>query len=434
VTVASAPEGRIHRRRRIVVFAVALVCRLAAWAPTLTDPSRLLVPPDSNEYLTLARNLAAGHGLTSDLTPPYHPDLRRTPVYPAMLAVLFRLPGGGPGMAAAAGACFGSLTAVVTYGIALELFGSTAAIVAGLMLAVDSSSVAYDVVVLTEGLFTLLVASSALWFVKRPSGTGNLVCASVLLALAILCRPIAVLLPIVLLPMAVWRAHAVKPGVRDYVFINVICGLAILAWVMRNVLVAGVVTFSSIGAVNLYFHRAAAVEARIEGRDVEGLRDEWQQRFDADNGSASEETKLGQLVRQGWDMVSQHPGIYLRAYADGLVRMAGPDQEALGQLAGTGRHTPVVRWMVWMSAVQLVATYAGALFGIACSVRGGAWRRAAVVPLTFIGYFLITAGPEVYPRFRVPVMPFLVVLSGVGLEAASVRRLAARETSLVTAK
>jgi len=36
------------------------------------------------------------------------------------------------------------------------------------------------------------------------------------------------------------------------------------------------------------------------------------------------------------------------------------------------------------------------------------------VPLTLIGYFLIfTAGPA-YSRFRVPIVPFIAVLAGVG--------------------
>ena len=412
----------IHRRRQICVFAVALACRLAALAPAAADSSRLLVPPDSDEYVSIARNLDAGHGFSADTSPPYHPDLRRTPVYPLLLAGVFRLPHAGVGIAAVVGAVLGSIATVVTYRLALQLFGSTAAVAAGLLLAVDSTSIAYDVVLLTEGLFTLLIVSSALWLVKRPSVGRDLVGAALLLGAAILCRPIALLLPVALLPIVIWRANGVKRGLRDYVLVNAIGGLAAALWVARNALVAGVVTFSSIGAVNLYFHRAAAIQARIEGRPVDLVRDGWQRQFDAATGSASEQTKLAQLAGQGWDVISRHPGIYVRAYAEGLVRMAGPDTEVLGQLVNAGRETPAVRWLNGISAFLLLVTYAAAAVGLCYGAVNGARRSAMLVPLTFIAYFILMAGPEVYPRFRVPMMPFIVLLSGAGFQGLRVRR------------
>ena len=38
------------------------------------------------------------------------------------------------------------------------------------------------------------------------------------------------------------------------------------------------------------------------------------------------------------------------------------------------------------------------------------------MPLTFILYFVLVSGPEAYPRFRVPIMPFMTILSGFGIE------------------
>jgi len=419
-----------HRRRRIGLFAVALACRLAALAPALADSSRLLVPPDSTEYVSIARNLNAGHGFSSDTSPAYHQDLRRTPVYPFLLAAVFRLPHAGIRTAAVVGAVLGSLAAVVTYGLALQLFGSHAALAAGLLLAVDASSVSYDVVLLTEGLFTLLIVSSALWLSKRPFVGRNLAGAALLLGAAILCRPIALLLPIAVLPIVIWRSTGVKRVLRDYVLVNAIGGLAAALWVARNALVAGVVTYSSIGAVNLYFHRAAAIQARIEGRDVEVVRDAWQRQFDVTSGSASEQAKLAQLEEQGWDLITRHPGIYVRAYAAALVRMAGPDGEVLGQLVSAGRETPAVGWLIGASALQLLVTYAAAAVGLCDAAVRAARRSAMVVPLTFLAYFIVAAGPEVYPRFRVPMMPFIVILSGAGFQTLRVHRSGGRASSL----
>jgi len=402
-------------RRGLVLFTVALACRLAFMAPGLIDPARLLVPPDSAEYVALARNLDAGHGFSEDAGPPYRPDIRRTPVYPVLLAAVFRLPNAGLRAAAVAGALAGSLTVVVTWRLAAAVLGSEGALVAALLLALDSSSVAYDVVILTEALFTLLIAAAALFLQRRPSRRRALA-AAVLLAAAILCRPIGILLPLALAPVVVWRAGRTG-GVRQAVLVNAVAGAAVGAWILRNTLVAGVVTFTSIGAVNLYFHRAAAIEARIDGRDVETVRGEWEQRFEAANASRSPRAQVRTLIRAGWAVISAHPLVYAEAYAAGLLRMAGPDKEALGHVIGSARAHRGVRWLVGLAAVQLAAVYAAALAGL----WGLATRRLApaalALPLVFIGYFIVTAGPEVYPRFRVPMMPFVVMMRGAGWTA-----------------
>ncbi len=54
-------------------------------------------------------------------------------------------------------------------------------------------------------------------------------------------------------------------------------------------------------------------------------------------------------------------------------------------------------------------------------------RQAVVVVFAFISYFcLLSAGPEANTRFRVPIMPFVAVLSGLGLARLAARRHASR--------
>jgi hypothetical protein len=69
----------------------------------------------------------------------------------------------------------------------------------------------------------------------------------------------------------------------------------------------------------------------------------------------------------------------------------------------------------------LVLVYAACLWGgwrLAVSGQG----RSLALLLCFIGYFaLVSAAPESYARFRVPVMPCFCLLAGVGLDALQTR-------------
>ena len=63
---------------------------------------------------------------------------------------------------------------------------------------------------------------------------------------------------------------------RHYLWVNATFVLVALLWVGRNFIVADTLTLSSIASVNLYFHRAAAVEARVQGKSAEDVRAEWE--------------------------------------------------------------------------------------------------------------------------------------------------------------
>jgi hypothetical protein len=263
----------------------------------------------------------------------------------------------------------------------------------------------------------------ALWLVGRESSARDVLVAAVSLGIAILCRPIALFLPLALLPVFIWRSCG-RPWRSSYALLNGVCALLVAAWVVRNALATGSATFSSIGAVNLFFHRAAAVQAQIEGRDVDAVRSEWEHQFEATPASDGEQARLRELAGQGLAIIWRHPSVYLIAYVRGLGRMAAPDHDVLGVLLTGAADSSLSRWLTRLSLVDLLVLYATAVAALWSAFMRGRSSAALVVPLTFVAYFVVTAGPEVYPRFRVPIMPFVVILSGLGFGGlvATVRR------------
>ena len=399
-----------------VVCALALACRLALLASTWSDPSRLLSDPDSTEYMTIARNVVAGHGFSSDAAPPYRPDVRRTPIYPSLLAGVFLVRSSGVRAASVVGAILSAATVAAAFWVAWRLFGSGVAVIAAVLLAFDVTSVSYSVLILTEAAFTFLLVTAVAVLLSRPSRPSVGVRGGLLLACATLCRPAGVLLAPVSLPVCAWHASGRRQIARAYLVVNAAFVVFALSWVGRNAIVAGTPTLSSIGPVNLYFHRAAAVEAFLEGRDVEEVRTGLEQRFEAMSRGWSESAKMEWMTAHARDVIVEHPAAYARMTLAGIVRMMQSDPYEFCRVLGVGEGTAAFRAVALLASLQMWIVYSAAVIGLIAAAGDGERRRAALIPLTFVAYFVLVSGPEVYARFRVPAMPFIAILSGAGIE------------------
>ena len=405
-----------NRRLLGVVFVIALVGRVVPWLAAAADPARLLSAPDSAEYVAIGHNVAAGHGFSADPAPPYRPDLRRTPAYPSLLAGAFLIPNGGLRLASLLGVLAGAASVAATCWMAARLFGRPAGLVGGLLLALDLTSISYSVVIMTEALFTLLLVAGVIVLMKRPSGSAAGIRGGVLLGCAALCRPAGVLLAPVSLPVCAWQQSGARRIARDYLRVNVAFLLVLLIWIARNFIVADTPTLSSIWSVNLYFHRAAAVEARLEGRKVEDVRDRWERQFQSLSGSLSEADKLEWMTRHAREVIAAHPWTYVLITLDGFVYMMESDTSELRRLFGLHEGSAALRALGVSASVQLWIIYPAAAIGLLAAWRDPDRRRAALIPVAFIAYFVLVSGPEAYARFRVPVMPFLAILGGLGIE------------------
>jgi 4-amino-4-deoxy-L-arabinose transferase-like glycosyltransferase len=404
------------RRLLGVVLAIAFACRVVVWLAALPDPTRYLSPPDSPEYVSIAHNLVAGHGFSADASPPYQPDLRRTPTYPSLLAAVFLMRDGSVTMAALVGVVLSAVAVAATFWIAARLFGRGAAIAASVLLAIDVSTVSYGTVIMTEAAFTFLLLAGVMMLMLRPSASRLAAGGGALFGLAALCRPAGVFLSIVSLAICAWRQTGRRRALRDYVWVNLVFLLLLLMWVARNTIVADTTTLSSIWSVNLYFHRAAAVEARLLGQDPEQVQKRWQQEFDALSSTMTESEKLEWMTGQARSVIASHPWTYLQITIDGFVRMMKPDASELHRLLDQPEGSSGARALDTIAALQLWIFYPAVIVGIVTVARDSSLRGGALIPLAFIASFILVSGPEAYARFRVPITPFLAMLGGVGIE------------------
>ncbi len=234
------------------VLLVVFVLYGALFFVRFNDYDRVfLFHADANEYVTLAHNIVDHHLFSRDLQAP---EIIRTPGYPAFLAVT---------MAVAGERSFYYLvvlvqtllvggTAYLTYRMGKTVFdsprlGTVAAAVYVLM----PTTFFYAFSGMTETLFTFLLIAALSLVAPSHIPWRNALVAGIVLGLAILVRPIALLSPIILLPMAM------RTQWRNGVWFLAGLLVVLTPWVARNVHDGYGVTVSSIGSLNLAHGNAA---------------------------------------------------------------------------------------------------------------------------------------------------------------------------------
>ena len=356
--------------------------------------------PDSITYLGPAKMLLSGHGFAIE---PGLPDLLRTPVYPLFLAAF--------GAHVLPVIVFQHLLnvalAVAIYVFALRQ-GRFVALAAAIVFAVDPPSIHYANKALTETLFTVL-----LFVVFALAGRAP-VMSGLLTGVLVLTRPVAIAYFVVL---------AVLRGRRRATAIFVVAALVLpLAWAVRNRVVGGDFTVSTIGAANLLMYRAAGAMAIADEGDFEKdliieQRDLEQEVNDLMPDDATQGVRAKQYRALAWRVILQHPGAFALLTLRGLlVNVFDSDWDAVMIVSRLESRTIQIALDVFVAIVSALA-----VLGVVVL-----WRRDRALAMLIAGtvayFLLISAGGESEARFRVPVVPQIAIAAAVGLDA--VRRAA----------
>ena len=207
VVVRSAAVGddtTSERRVRLymaALLAVALLIRLGWGLTRPTDAAAIDALPDQREYVAIATNLLHGYGLFF-LDPRFDENVYayRTPGYPAFLAAV----GADVRLARAAQALVDTSTVLAAYLLARRWLGRVSSAVAATLVALNPFLVYFSGLILTETLFTAMLAWGMVMLVPPPHvpprrGHPLVWLAGVcLLGLSVLVRPGAVGIPVVL--------------------------------------------------------------------------------------------------------------------------------------------------------------------------------------------------------------------------------------------
>ena len=403
---------------------------------------------DSYEYLQLADGLVHGCGFARRVNARCEAaELLRTPGYPLFLALM-------PGIRStlAAQALIGGAACLLLAWWINSRWGFNAALTAELLLALDVPWFVLSNQVMSETLFAALLLLGAfvpLLAIRYARGTlAAATVAGLACGFAILVRPIGLVLPLLVPIPFIFAARISARGRLLAMAITLVLSLlAPIGWAVRNFTVTGYFGLSTIGAINIYFYRAANVIAREQGQGLEETRTVLERRlgvpFDRVYDPQEQRPELARRMNHlALGILVAHPltaaamtvqsTLYLALcpIRTQLARVAGTTggSKGLGLSAGAPSLSRVALTMrrvlgsPVLAALEFcqIALLAVVWIGIARALL--ACRHAAteyrvwclyLTALTLI-LLLLAAGGEADVRFRVPVAPLMAAVAGLG--------------------
>jgi 4-amino-4-deoxy-L-arabinose transferase-like glycosyltransferase len=389
--------------------------------------------PDSATYMSSAKTLSEGYGFGENAETP---ETMRTPGYPLLLAA-FDLMTPNPFPVVLTQHLLACLLTAALYLLALRETGSRRiAVVASIILALDTLTIHYANKVLTENLFTIVlfgVVLLALRLSRMPSASG-FVLLGLLSGALVMIRPVAIAYAAVLaLFFAVAAPATHAPGRASMIkAIAAFLAAALLipiGWGLRNQRETGVFTIASIAGTNMLLYRAAGVLAIADAGDFTNNLKRRQAQLEGPVRSAIrksegvEPDELPHAVLARWysraasPVILAHPGAYVLLAARGVACNLFETEWAA--LAVVSRLPPAL--IEWVMRALTLSLFPVAISGLI--ILGKRNRNlATLIALTCAYYLVVSAGGESEARFRVPIVPFYALAAAAGFDRFMKRR------------
>jgi len=437
--------GSKYRKALGLVFAVSLALRLALVIYVSPYPERY-IGADAIGYDQLAMNLLAGNGFSMKSAPPYSPNNFRTPIYPLTLTLVYAVFGHKPAVILFLQAITGSLTILLVYYIANMIISAKAGLLAAILTAVSSHSIAYTALLWSDTEYTLLITLSIFLTIVMLTRLELkwVLASSFCLGIATLTHPRSLYLPFLfvtlLMATCIKKKLSIKQIAWHTVLYLLVFNLVLLPWRFRNYINFGVPNLTSASGINMLYYGAALAEATQTGESQWSIAERYEtQVVQMSNTPLNEAEFSNKALQFALRKIAERPWSYARVHLIGTAKVFLPGTFAINTLL-TGHadvnaaeiysafivapfsRTSLVEALSTFSALfwgymafailYLILAYGLALCSILTDFRLLSWRWFLV---SIIAYLAVVAGPAGSPRFRVAIMPTLCVLASYSL-------------------
>ncbi|MBI5469893.1 glycosyltransferase family 39 protein [Candidatus Kaiserbacteria bacterium] len=415
------------------IYVLALVAHLLVFGALLHfyGPSSFFLSTDgslngndSQHYVIIAKNIAEGHGYSRFVDLPFEPDGLRTPLLP-----LYFLPFVGAGglsliwLAMLILNFILALAPVIFYKLSRMFLPHSYAVAGGLFLVFEPLFLYRSQIAEPDALLVLLLVS-AMYFLARswklPSSK-DWYAATALLGISILAKPsalyVAVLVFIFQFAFIISFARPISWKQVTNLCIGVLITFAIISpWLIRNHQVFGVWGVSSVSGYNLYEYYTAHIKMADEVIP-EAIQ----------NGSREPSRYLPYqkyFANVALERIAHQPAAYAKEQAVGSIRNLFVSDLPAIYYYGHSRLLPFpynpesktnMPKILWAGALALA--YVFALIGwLSAYKRDRITFFAFTLYLALFAYFIISSGPFVDAKYRLPALSLVIVVALYGVD------------------
>lgn len=368
-------------------------------------------------YFEIANNLLAGNGFSMASSSPYVPNALRTPGYIYFLAGLL----GTVGIAGAVAIQLLLSCAIPVLGLYIARHITNSAhigIATGIILALDPTLALLSFQFYTDTLFILLFFVWTLLifrYLERRDWI-TLVASAIILGLAILVRPTAQFIPLLLIPFILWQfgKENWKHGAAHVLVYLAIIAVILTPWIARNYSEFGAPGLSAQGPYVLYTNFAPAVLSVARGSEFATEFTTFSTY--AERASNVITPKNGDVyVARALEVISIHPVASAYVAVKSLFTFFTNDG-FYTLLVMTGYEPVNFLWLLISARLVWVAITIAAVVGAFVYLLTQR-SQLAILIILLVAYFALTSTIAAFgtnPRYRLPVDPILLSLAMVG--------------------
>ncbi len=416
-------------RYALLIFLGALALRLLYLYQIQNSPFLNYPQIDALWHHLWAKSIASGNILGDEV-------FFRAPLYPYFLGLIYSIFGEGPIAPRIIQSILGSLSCVLIYLIALRLFNRRTALMAGIIAAIYSVLIYFDNELLITSLFVFLVL---LFFylsinTQISSSKKRLYLIGLVMGLAAIARPtVLITLPILVVYLFFYRVKPIR-------FKNKLIGVAILfagiltailPVTIRNYAVGNdIVLISYQGGVNFWIGNNEQADGKTAGapghfkavgRYEDNVKYSAEKVAEMDTGREMKPPELSSYwYSRGFKFIFENPGEFMSLTLKKLYfTWNAYEIESNRNLYTQREHSSLLRILLWHNVLGLPFGILAplAIAGIVLAFRN--WKRTYFLLIGFLfSYQLILLTFFVTARFRVPMLPFMIILAAMALDYA----------------
>lgn len=403
--------SKLPRRAMTIAFVIGLAVRLAILAASGGLGTRIT---DEQQYAQIAQNVVAGHGFAWG---PGQPTSIRPPLYPALLAGIWAVSPDNLQAVRAVQIVLALATAVLVYFLGSRAYNPTVGAWAAAICWLYPSFIFFNVLILTETLFTFLLVAFvllAVMLVQTPRALVALSCGAAL-GLAALTRSILWPVPLLLCPLL---AIMIRASVARRLAIPalVLAGYAIVVapWAIRNTRLQGVVTIvDTMGGINLRMgNYEYTPDDRMWDAVALGGTKSWVYGLTTDTPDRpiTEGQKEKWAQRKALEYMRAHPGVTARRALIKFADFWGLEREFMAGVQ-KGLYSPPL-WFQVIGSIAIVVAYVAIVVAGAAGIWLAApadWRLHVILLLPVVvtmGAHMIVFG---HSRYHLPLMTIFAV-------------------------